>query len=142
VFARLESATRLGALFAAPAPNSTPATTDAIARKLKELGLFSGPGTLAIVTWEDRDAHLYIGATDDKNDALAGETTDAGAVGLYSVLSANDAFAKVQHAVRWKADPPGRSVKFKVSIIAWDGKAFHVSVKDGSLDATAKSTAI
>jgi tetratricopeptide (TPR) repeat protein len=142
VFARLESATRLGALFATPTPNSTPATQDAIARKLKELGLFSGPGTLAIVTWEDRDAHLYIGATDDKNDALAGETTDAGAVGLYSVLSANDAFAKVQHAVRWKSDPPGRSVKFKVSVIAWDGKAFHVTVKDGTIDATAKTAPI
>lgn len=142
VFARLESATRLGALFAAPTPNSTPATTDAIARKLKELGLFSGPGTLAIVTWEDRDAHLYIGATDDKNDALAGETTDAGTVGLYSVLSANDAFAKVQHAIRWKSDPPGRSVKFKLSLISWDGKAFHVTVKDGSIDATAKTAPI
>jgi tetratricopeptide (TPR) repeat protein len=142
VFARLASATRLGALFAAPTPNSTPATQDAIARKLKELGLFSGPGTLAIVTWEDRDAHLYIGATDDKNDALAGETTDAGAVGLYSVLSANDAFAKVSHAVRWKSDPPGRSVRFHLSLISWDGKAFHVAIKDGSIDATAKTAPI
>ncbi|MEO7110996.1 MAG: tetratricopeptide repeat protein, partial [Polyangiaceae bacterium] len=142
VFARLESATRLGALYAAPAPNSPIATTEAIARKLKELGLFSGPGTLAILTWEDRDAQLLIGAADDKNNALAGETTDAGAVGLYSVLSANDAFAKVQHAVRWKADAPGRSVKFRVSLISWDGKTFHVTVKDGSLDATAKSSPI
>jgi hypothetical protein len=109
---------------------------------MKELGLFSGPGTLAILTWEDRDAHLYIGAADDKNGALAGETTDAGSVGLYSVLSANDAFAKVQHAVRWKSDAPGRAVKFKLSVISWDGKAFHVTVKDGSIDQAAKTAPI
>lgn len=142
VFARLESATRLGALFANPAAAGSAGSSDAIARKMKELGLFSGPGTLAVVTWEDRDARLYIGSADDKNDALAGESTDAGAVGLYSVLSANDAFSKVQHAVRWKADAPGRAVKYKVSILAWDGKTFHVSVKEGTLDPAAKSAAI
>ncbi|MGH7284336.1 MAG: VIT domain-containing protein, partial [Polyangiaceae bacterium] len=141
VFARLESASRLGALFANPAA-AAGATPEAIARKMKELGLFSGPGTLAILTWQDRDARVYVGAADEKNDALAGETTDAGAIGLYSVLSPNDAFEKVAHAVRWKADPPSRSVKFQLALVSWDGKSFHVTMKNGQIDPSAKSAAL
>ena len=141
VFARIESASRLGALFANPGA-AAGATPDAIARKMKELGLFSGPGTLAILTWQDRDARITIGTADEKNDALAGETTDAGAIGLYSVLSPNDAFEKVAHAVRWKADPPRRTVKFQLALVSWDGKAFHVTMKTGQIDPSQKSSAI
>lgn len=141
VFARLESASRLGALFANPAA-ANGATPDAIARKMKELGLFSGPGTLAILTWQDRDARLYVGAADDKNGALAGETTDAGTIGLYAVLSPNDAFDKIAHAVRWKDDPPGRAVKYQVALVTWDGKSFKVTEKNGSIDAAAKTAAL
>ncbi|HEX7664390.1 MAG TPA: tetratricopeptide repeat protein, partial [Polyangiaceae bacterium] len=139
VFARIESASRLGALYANPAA-AAGATPDAIARKMKELGLFSGPGSLAILSWEDRDAKLYVGAADAKNDALAGETTDAGDIGLYAVLSPNDAFEKTAHAVKWKADAPNRAVKYKLTLVAWDGKGFKVTAKEGVIDSKAQSS--
>ncbi|MEO6420268.1 MAG: VIT domain-containing protein, partial [Polyangiaceae bacterium] len=132
-FARLWSAARLGILLGNPAPNAPAGSAEAIHRKLKELQLFSGPGTLALVVWNDLDARLSLAAADEKKEALAGETTDAGVTGLYSLLASNDTWEKTARAVRWKADAPGRSVKYKVVALTWDGKKFWVKIKDGEL---------
>jgi Ca-activated chloride channel family protein len=132
-FARLWSAARLGILLGNPAPNAPAGSAEAIHRKLKELQLFSGPGTLAMVVWNDLDARIALAAADEKKESLAGETTDAGVTGLYSLLASNDTWEKTARAVRWKADAPGRSVKYKVVALTWDGKKFWVKIKDGDL---------
>jgi len=136
-FARLWSASRLGVLFATPslAQGTTP---DAIARKLKELQLFSGPGVLALLTWEDLDARLQLVAADDKKETLAGEVTDAGVTGLSGLLTSSAAWEKTTRAVRWKSEPLGRAVKFQLVTLTWDGKAFKVLVKNGTLGADAR----
>jgi hypothetical protein len=104
---------------------------EAIARKLKELGLFSGPGSLALLTWEDHDARLELAAADPKKEDLLGEPTQAAPAALYGVLLGQGDWEKRPWAVRWGADAPKRAVKFSVVVLSWDGRAFAVSVKPG-----------
>ncbi len=140
-FARLLSAARLGALLAAP-DAAAGVTPEAVSRKLKELALFSGPGTLALLAWEDLEARLVIGAADEKKEQLVGEATDAGAVGLYAVLASTDAWEHSPHAARFKGELLGRKVPFALVTLTWDGKAFKVSTKKGQLEAGAKQAAL
>ncbi|MDB4997130.1 MAG: hypothetical protein JWM74_4562, partial [Myxococcaceae bacterium] len=141
-FARLASAARLGVLLANPAAAGAQGSPEAISRKLKELQLFSGPGTLGIVVWDDLDARLGIAAADDKKETLAGEATDGGAIGLYALLTSNDAWERTARAIRWKADAPGRAVKMNIVALTWDGKAFSVKLKTAELKPDAKQEAI
>jgi hypothetical protein len=137
-FARLASASHLAALLADPASKEK----DAIARELKKLQLFSGPGALALVTWEDYDAQVSLAAADEKKETLAGEMTDAGAAGLYGLLLRSDALDKQAWAVRWKSDPPGRSLRFQIMRLTWDGTSFRVIASKGELKPTDKQAAI
>src|SRR6185369_14806872 len=100
-FARLWSAARLGVLL-----DAKDAQKDAVGRKLKDLHLFTGPGTLALLAWEDLEARLVLASADEKKETLAGEATDAGAVGLASLMLSPNAFTKNRWAVRFQADPP------------------------------------
>jgi Ca-activated chloride channel homolog len=136
-FARLLSAARLGALLAEP-DAAAGVTPEAVSRKLKELALFSGPGTLSLLVWQDLDARLVIGAADEKKEQLVGEATDAGAVGLYAVLGSTESWERGAHAARFKSELLDRKVPFKVVTLTWDGKAFKVDVKKGELEANAK----
>ncbi|MCU0681086.1 MAG: hypothetical protein MUF34_02280 [Polyangiaceae bacterium] len=136
-FARLLSAARLGALLAAP-DAAAGVTPEAVSRKLKELSLFSGPGTLALLVWEDLDARLVIGAADEKKEQLVGEATDAGAVGLYAVLGSTESWASAPHAAWYRGEVQGRKVPFKLVTLDWDGKAFKVAIRKGEMDAGVK----
>ena len=141
-WARLWSAARLGSLIADPALVGGAAQKEAMGRKLKELGLFSGPGTMALVTWEDLDAAVTLTAADDRTETLPGEVTDAGVTGMYSVLVRTEAWAKQPWAVRWKSEPTGRPLKFRIVRLTWDGKAFSVAVQPGQLEASARQVAL
>jgi hypothetical protein len=141
MFARLLSASRLGQLFAKP-DEASGATPDAVARKLKELSLFSGPGTLSILVWEDLDAQLFLGNADEKKEPLAGEQTDASAVGLYAILGSQEQWDRFPHAARYKSEILPRRVPFKLVIIAWDGRKFDVKVTPGKMEPGAKSQSI
>lgn len=132
MFARLLSASRLGVLLDKPDP-AAGITTEAVSRKIKELSLFSGPGALAILTWEDLDAQLVIGAADEKKEQLVGEATDGGAVGLYSVLGSPDSWERALHAARYKSEILQRKVAFRLVTLAWNGKEFKVATKKGEL---------
>jgi tetratricopeptide (TPR) repeat protein len=144
-WARLASAARLGVLLADPAPAGGEAAKAAIGRKLKELSLFSGPGTLALLTWEDLDARLEIASTAEvgKPETLLGEATDGGAVGIYALLASPDTWSKLSWTARWKADAPmGRTVKAKLIVLGWDGKAFSVQIKPVEAKADVKQVAL
>ncbi|MBS2017000.1 MAG: hypothetical protein JST00_29200 [Deltaproteobacteria bacterium] len=138
MFARLLSATRLGLLLEKPDP-AAGVTPEAVSRKLKELSLFSGPGTLALLRWDDLDAQLVMGAADEKKEQLVGEATDAGSVGLYAVLASTEVWERAPHGVRFKSELVGRKVKYELVTLTWDGKAFKVSIKKGDLDVGQRS---
>ncbi len=134
-WARLWSAERLGVLLADPAKAGGAEAAEGITRRLKQLQLFSGPGTLALVAWEDLDARLLLVNADAKKETLTGEPNDAGETGLFAVFLQTDAWERGPWAVRWKSDPPGRDVKFQLVTIAWDGKGFRVDVRPGTAKA-------
>jgi len=136
MFARLLSAARLGALLDKPDAERG-VTPEAVSRKLKELSLFSGPGSLALLTWEDLDAQLVLGAADEKKEQLVGEATDAGAVGLYAVLASTEAWERAPHVVRYKSEVLARKVPYRLTVLAWDGKAFRVTTKRGDVEPSA-----
>lgn len=138
MFARLLSASRLGLLLEKPDP-AAGVTPEAVSRKLKELQLFSGPGTLSLLRWDDLDAQLILGAADEKKEQLTGEATDAGVVGLYAVLASTEAWERAPHGVRFKSELPSRKVKFELITLTWDGKAFKVTTKKSDLDVGQKS---
>ena len=78
-WARMLSAARLGRLLA---DKSAPAgQIESVSRKLKELGVFSGPAALVILTWEDYKAALSLVGLDGDKEAPAGEPTVALPVG-------------------------------------------------------------
>ena len=136
-FARLWSAARLGQLLDA---KGSPA--DAIARKLKDLHLFAGPGTLALLTWEDLDARLVLANADEKKETLAGEATDAGAVGLTSLLTSADVWNQTHWAVRFKTDAPERPVKFTLVTLTWNNESFAVKTEHREIARGAKQAGI
>lgn len=138
MFARLLSATRLSQLLAHP-DAAAGATPEAIGRKLKELSLFSGPGALALLSWDDLDARLVIGAADEKKETLSGEATDAGAVGLYALLTTPDGWDRAARVVRHKGDLVARPVKFRVHVLRWNGRTFEVKTSSGELRPGVKS---
>jgi tetratricopeptide (TPR) repeat protein len=131
-WARLWSAERLGLLLSDPAKAGGAEAAEGITRRLKQLQLFSGPGTLALVAWEDLDARLLLVNADAKKETLTGEPNDAGETGLFAVFVQSDAWQRGPWAIRWKSDPPGRDVKFQLVTIAWDGKGFKVDVRPGT----------
>ena len=141
MFARLLSASRLGVLLDKPDP-AAGVTTEAVSRKIKELSLFSGEGSLAILTWEDLDAQLTIGTADEKKEQLIGEATDAGAVGLYSVLGSKESWDRVAHAARYKSEVLQRKVPFRLVTLTWNGKEFKVTTKKGELKPGAKQESL
>lgn len=132
-WARMLSAARLGLLLddkAAPASQR-----ESVARKLKELGLFSGPAALVILSWEDFGAALSLQALDGAKEATAGEATSALPVGLTAVLLTTADADRLKWSVRFRNDAPGRDVGFTLETLRWDGKAFAVKVQKGKIAA-------
>jgi tetratricopeptide (TPR) repeat protein len=135
-WARLWSAERLGVLLADPAKAGGADAAEGITRRLKQLQLFSGPGTLALLAWEDMDARLLLVNADAKKETLTGEPNDAGETGLFALFAQSDAWQRGPWAVKWKSDPPGRDVKFELVTVGWDGKSFQVDVRPGTVKAS------
>ncbi|MFT3770747.1 MAG: VIT domain-containing protein [Minicystis sp.] len=139
-WARMLSAARLGRLLADTAAPAGQA--ESVSRKLKELGVFSGPAALVIVTWEDYGAALSLIALDGDKETPIGEATTALPVGLAAVLLPAADADRLRWVVRWRNDPPGRDVAFTRSTIGWDGKAFKVKVQAGKIAAKDKESTL
>ncbi|WP_437794435.1 VIT domain-containing protein [Sorangium sp. So ce693] len=139
-WARLLSAARIGRLLAGGAAPG--AEAESLARKLKELQLFSGPGALRVVLWEDYAAELALAARDGQVDAALGDGTFAPAVGLAAVQLPASELARLEWRVRFRSDPPGRDVRFVVTTIVWDGASFQVTSAPGSIGAKDREVAL
>jgi hypothetical protein len=99
---------------------------DAISRDLKELSLFTSPGRLILATWPDPMTDLLLTMLTDKDAAGVGELTDANAVGLQAAwLSVADASHARVHVIR-RSSLSEQPLDIALSIVDWDGKAFHV----------------
>jgi hypothetical protein len=133
-WARLLSAARLGSLLDNPEAAGVPA--ESVSRKLKELGVFNGPMALSILTWEDFSAVLSLVPTEGgkgEKDSSLGEVQTAYPVGLTAVSLSVADLEGVGWVVRWKNDAPGRDVSFLQHTLVWDGKAFKVRLRRGTI---------
>src|SRR5262249_4638230 len=77
-WARLLSAARLGRLLADGSGGASQAET--ASRKLKELGVLTGPAALLVLTWEDYGAALSLVGLDGGKTATLGAATAGAAV--------------------------------------------------------------
>jgi hypothetical protein len=132
-WARLSSAARLAKLLGRP-PSNTKVPAASIKRELKELGLFSGPGTLVIVTWEELDADVVLATREAGKDVAQGELNDAAAVGLSSVLLATPDTARLALVARLRNLPRGHALALVRHDLVWDGRDFRVSITDRKLE--------
>jgi tetratricopeptide (TPR) repeat protein len=139
-WARLLSAARLSRLLADQSAGASQA--EAVSRKLKELGILTGPGALVLLTWEDYGAALSLVPLDGGKETNAGEATSGAPAGLEALLLPASDVDRLKWTVRWKSDAPGRDVAFALSTLVWNGKAFQVSVLKGTLLAKDKETAL
>jgi tetratricopeptide (TPR) repeat protein len=129
LFARLAAATHMARLIAEPPRDvDSKRLIESMSRDLAELQLFQGPGTLVLLSWEDLGADL-IARAGGKSPALAGETTDAAAVGLSALLLPAGKRGSVPLQAHLRSAPPSRPLKLVVCTIDHDGKAFQVNLK-------------
>ena len=137
-WARLLSAGRLGRLLAEAGSGQT----ESASRKLKELGVLTGPAALVILTWEDFGAALSLAGSSGGQEEPVGEATVGLPVGLDALLLPAADVDRLKWTVRWKNDPPGHDVAFVRTTLIWDGKTFRVSVSTGTLGAKSKEVAL
>lgn len=135
-WARTLSAARLGRLMTGspPAPGEDRKRRQAsLQREIKELQLWSGPGTLVILTWEDLGADLALVTRIGEEDLVLGDTVDAAGVGLSSTLLATPEAARAAFVARLRNEPRSRPVKLTRTDLEWDGKECRVRVKAAEL---------
>ncbi len=134
-WARLSSAARLaGAINAPPAGEAEPAKiAEAMKRKLKELQLFQGPGSLVLVTWNDLAVDFALSPSDVA--AARGELVDASAVGLSGAFLPSGGGEGLHPEARVRGGHRSGAVKLTRHDLEWDGKTFKVKVTDFELPA-------
>jgi len=146
-WARLWSAARLARLIANPPPADGTDTdpkraADGLKRKLKELQLFQGPGTLIITTWEDLAVNLGLTARTGKSEYAAGDFTDAADVGLSALLAPAADVPGLALTASVRNGAHSTPVKLTRHDITWDGKAFNVTLKSVELPADTQSAGL
>jgi hypothetical protein len=127
-FARLWSAARLARLIAEPPKDKAPGRAS-LERKLKELGLFSGAGTLVLLTWEDLGSDILLVTEAEGQPVAVGEPIDAAVTGLSAVIVSPTDRASVQLVARLRSEPRRDPLVLVVHEITWDGKKFAVQLK-------------
>jgi hypothetical protein len=129
LFARLAAAALMARLLAEPPKEAdTRRLAESMSRDLSELQLFQGPGTLVILSWQDLAADLLLTArAGGKGEALAGDATDAAAVGLSSLLMPAGKRPPMQAHLR--SAPAARPLPLAVITIEHDGRTFRASLK-------------
>ncbi|MDC3960152.1 VIT domain-containing protein [Polyangium jinanense] len=135
LWARLWAAAHLGRLLEGEGKPVEPGLADGLSRKLKELSLFSGPSALAILTWEDLDTELGLVGKDGAVEATLTEVSDAASIGISAVELPLGDEARLAFLARFRKASPGRDVPVTLHAIAWDGKAFRVTIRKAKLGA-------
>jgi tetratricopeptide (TPR) repeat protein len=129
LFARLSAAALMARLLAEP-PKDVDASrlAESMSRDPAELQLFQGPGTLVILSWQDLAADLILTTrAGGKGDSMAGDATDAAAVGLSSLLLPPGKQLPMQAHLR--SAPAARPLSLTVLTIEHDGRTFKASLR-------------
>ncbi|HUU02902.1 MAG TPA: VIT domain-containing protein [Myxococcota bacterium] len=138
-WAKLWSATRLARLLSSP-PQGV--STNSIQGKLKQLQLFSGKGSLLIITWEDLSADLQLAALRKNSQVSVGEATDAAKSGLSAILVPSGDLGHFALSAVLRTPPARRPILLKRHDITWDGRKFEAKITSYSLAAGATKLAM
>ncbi len=138
-WARLWSAARLAGVLHDPpkSEGDVAKISEAMKRKLKELQLFQGPGSLVLLTWDDLAVDLAMAPADVA--AGRGEAVDAAAVGLSGAFLPQGGAGAFHPTVRMRGGHRSGAVKLVRHDLEWDGKDFQVAVAAVELPAGANS---
>jgi tetratricopeptide (TPR) repeat protein len=139
-WARLWSAARLAGLLSDPAASEE--RKRSIERELKELQLFSGPGHLVLLTWENLATDLLLVSHSGDRDIALGDATDAAAVGLGATLLSPADAERASFLVRVRSVPTAQTVPLVIYDIDWDNKRFHAGKRAHDLPARATQVAL
>jgi Ca-activated chloride channel homolog len=137
-WARLASAARIAAMLAKPP--ATPGTdskelVDSLGRKLKQLGLFRGPSTWVVLTWEALGTDVELAAEKSGASTAVAESVDANPVGVAAAAMAPADADQLQLVARLRGPALDGALSLRRHEIAWDGKNFNVKVADVTLPA-------
>jgi tetratricopeptide (TPR) repeat protein len=141
-WARLLSSARLARLIDGGAGKPGAPKPESVKRELKELQLFSGPGALTVVTWEDLNVNLALVTRADDKDTALGEATDGAKVGLAAVLLSTPDAERASYVARLRSTKEDHDVAFVRHDIVWNGKDFKVAVKKQKLPANSTESAL
>jgi Mg-chelatase subunit ChlD/tetratricopeptide (TPR) repeat protein len=136
-FARFWSAARLARLLHAAKTGqggSLEAEVSSMKRKLQELGVWSGPATLVVLTWEELDAELLLVTRSGGRDTNLGDVVDAAVVGLSAVLLPNPELERLAFAARLRSTPRSKALRVMRQDIVYDGKDFTAKVAEATLE--------
>jgi tetratricopeptide (TPR) repeat protein len=137
-WARLWSAARLAGLLSDPAAATyADERKRSIERELKELQLFSGPGRLVLLTWENLASDLLLVARAEDRDIALGDATDAAPTGLSATLLSPADAERASFVARLRNLPSPRPIAVVVYNIDWDNKRFRVQKSERELAARA-----
>ncbi|MBI5542561.1 MAG: VWA domain-containing protein [Deltaproteobacteria bacterium] len=138
-WARLKSAARLAqAIQSPPKGEGEPAKiAEAMKRKLKELQLFQGPGSLVLVTWDDLAVELALSPAEVAT--ARGEVVDAATVGLSGALLPTGGSGALHPLIKVRGGHRSGPVKLLRHDVEWDGKDFKIGVREMELAAGADS---
>ncbi len=137
-WARLASAARIAAMLAKPP--ATPGTdgkelVDSLGRKLKQLGLFRGPSTWVVLTWDALGTDVELAAEKSGASTAVAESVDANPVGVAAAAMAPADADQLQLVARLRGPALDGALSLKRHEIAWAGKSFKVKVADVTLPA-------
>lgn len=134
-WARLWSASRVARLMlGAEAKESLRQSMERALRRLQVLGQ---PGTMVIVTWEDRDARL----TAVVGEGRAVDRIDASASGLLAIQTTTAQAGALSVEVS-RAGGAERPVSFQVTVVVFDGRRLAVASQAGKLAAGSASVSL
>ncbi|MEO7034846.1 MAG: VIT domain-containing protein [Polyangiaceae bacterium] len=137
-WARLWSAARLAGLLSdAAAQPDTDERKRNMERELKELQLFSGPGRLVLLTWENLSSDLLLVARTGARDLALGDATDAAPAGLSATLLSPADAERATFVARLRNLPGPTPISLVVYDIDWDNKRFRVQKSEHELGARA-----
>jgi Ca-activated chloride channel family protein len=139
-WARLWSAARLAGLLSAPAASEDNRLR--LERELKELQLFSGPGRLELLTWENLASDLLLVTRTEDHDVALGDATDAAPTGLSASLLPRADADRVSFVARLRSVPGPLPLGLVVYDIDWDNKHFRVQKRERELPPRATQVAL
>ncbi len=138
-FARLLSALQMARLLEAKTPGVADGSArDSLVRKMKELDLFSGPGVLVLLTWNDYASALGLDVVREGPPAKLQAVpmiAESSAVGIAATIVGKSEAAERTWRARALIDAPMRDVKVTLYTVDFDGKDFTIAHRDATLAA-------